>query len=291
MGCQICRPSKNYLELDIKFLEPTTEDSKKSRAVNHKDYTYNNNYESNFTTTLTTEHKQYDNQNTAESDNIAPNNIDHNIEKCSDYSQIANPSILSEIKLQEYDFDEHSRKVFKVINKLRTEPHKFIKKMNNLIKSFNKITNSLDIGLENISIVLPNKIDPLDSIAFLQTAQPQNPFLWSNLLQAQGYEDLTFKINSIKYQNISNEEEISIKNKNSRNYFTDIKVEITKMLADFIVNPKITVLILFLMSQENRCILLASDICECAIVTIPENQMDYYTNKGFTLVNYIKPIA
>jgi hypothetical protein len=72
-----------------------------------------------------------------------------------------------------------------------------------------------------------------------------------------------------------------------------------KILANFILDPVITVLIIFLISQENRLIIFSDKIFEGAVSAVPKSEEEYslYDNinnkenklTGKTLIYLISP--
>lgn len=188
---------------------------------------------------------------------------------------------------QEYDYDEHSRKIFETINKLRADPPKYIKKIDHLIKHIDMETNSIEIKSESVKILLPENMQAMDSVAFLQCSQPQGPLLWSSMLYCQAYEDLNTMIQSGSTTLVEG----------NRNLIHGQNFEIIKVMANFIVDPKISTLLIFLISDENRKIIFSEDIYEAAVVTLPKNidknnfsSQLAYTNEGFTLIYFARPL-
>jgi len=213
---------------------------------------------------------------TAETEN--PSIIVNNIEK-ENINQEVEEAEVNGMRAEKYDYDDHSRNIFQVINKMRENPKKFIPLVQNLIDNLDPSTNSIKIDSENLNIVLPEKISPKDSIEFLNSVLPKPPLLWSCVLYDQVFSDLI----------IMREKKLNL---NDLDRFAGVlnNVEIIKIFSNFIVNPEITMLLIIMISEENRGIIFSDKIYEGAIATLPIIDVDYYTNEGSSLFYFIKPL-
>lgn len=176
-----------------------------------------------------------------------------------------------------YDFEGHSMKIFKILNKLRRHPEKFIKKLNYIISKIDRDTNTADLEKYNAKVTLDVQ-QPMDAIAFLEKVSPKNSLLWSVKYNIRAFEELEISvIPNVKY---------------STNALVDLKHDlITKIKTNFVYSPKLTVLLIFLMSEENRKIIFSDDVSVASVATLcyeGKNIIETFTEKGNTLIYFVK---
>jgi hypothetical protein len=181
-----------------------------------------------------------------------------------------------------YDYDQHSRNILKALNKIRNKPHKYINKIYDLVKTINEQDNSIFLARENIKIFLPENLQPLDAIAFLQKTSSKNAILWSSLICDRAMESI---INNRANTKLGDVEITSTPKKNGLKRQNTFKIQ-----ADFIVSPKMTVYIMLMISEENRKIMFSNDIAEGAVITFPSESIESFTNEGSTLFILVEEI-
>jgi hypothetical protein len=175
----------------------------------------------------------------------------------------------------QFDYDRHSRNIFRVLNNIRANPDYYIHKLSLLIKQIDRNNNTIFLP-DNITLQLPSDVNPFDAVAYLQLALPKPPVLWSE------------RIYSICKNELKNEyspEEILIKSPNLiySNDKNENKIENVKISANFIIDPELTIMVIFLISEENRQIIYSDNLFEgaCACYSY-NNEFD----KGKTLIYF-----
>ena len=191
---------------------------------------------------------------------------------------LKNYSTNGDIKpLDFFDFEEHSMKIFSIINKLRRHPENFIKKLNYLISKMDNETHKADlISKYHTTVSFPEVFQPMDSIAFLEKISPKSSLLWSIKYNIIAFEELE---NSINQTN----DDILTK--------TDLSSEmITKIKTNFVLDPMLTVLIIFLISEQNRKLIFSDDYSIATVATVCTEDgkiLDSYSESGHTLIYFV----
>ena len=172
-----------------------------------------------------------------------------------------------------FDFEEHSMKIFSIINKLRRHPEKFIKKLNYLISNIDNETHKADLNLKyHTTVCFPEVSQPMDSIAFLEKISPKSSLIWSIKYNIIVFEELENSLNQT--------DDIFIR--------TDLSNDmIIKIKTNFVLDPMLTVLIIFLISEQNRKLIFSDDysIATVAAICIEDGKiLDSYSESGHTYI-------
>jgi hypothetical protein len=176
-----------------------------------------------------------------------------------------------------YDFEEHSMKIFSTMNKLRRHPEKFIKKLYYLISKLDTETHIADLTSKyHANVSFPVISDPMDAIAFLEKVSPKDSLMWSIKYNIRAFEELENSVNQTEDNLIKTEL---------------LHDTIIKIKTNFVLDPMLTVLIIFLISEENRKLIFSDDYSMATVATVSKEDgkiLDSYSEFGHTLIYFVK---
>lgn len=179
-----------------------------------------------------------------------------------------NKSIISE---PDFDHGFHSKQIFFGINDLRMNPQKYMLRLQEIIKKIDLNQHILDLSEENhIKILLPDSTNPSEIVEFLRVAPSRDPILWSIDLVHVAYAELKYILNPSMNTDI-------VQHSNT-----------LKILADFILDPVLTLLIIILTDPRNFEVLFSDSILEGSVITMcPNNSSKHeFHNNGKTFLYF-----
>jgi hypothetical protein len=153
------------------------------------------------------------------------------------------------------------------MNNLRIDPNLYVPHLQDMINHIDINHRILDYSNEyGISIMLPEGIDTYSALEFLKKAEPVYPIKWSEMASKIAAEDLSIMMQLEKQGiNIQN-----VETNSKLNDYLNGNFRIYKILSNFILEPQITILIIFLLSSENRNLIFSDNLFECGIASLTE---------------------